>query len=165
MVLERIRWISWSVYAAVLSHPILHCQRKQGGLVEAFGHPTWIRRTPKYGFHWVQEADSQNILSWKAPARIIVVQLLALHRTIRKSHTMCRSSVRPFPQVLSLVTTQKRSVPAPLLPENLQLSLILSRLNRPTTLCCSSYSFPSRSFLIFVALLWTLSTSFISFLH
>lgn len=52
--------ISCLVCAAVLSYPILHCQRKQDGLVKAPGHPTWMARTPKHGFYCVQKADSHT---------------------------------------------------------------------------------------------------------
>uniref|UniRef100_A0A8B9T4B1 Calmodulin-binding domain-containing protein n=1 Tax=Anas platyrhynchos TaxID=8839 RepID=A0A8B9T4B1_ANAPL len=42
---------------------------------------------------------------------------------------------------------------------------LFSRLNKPSDLSHSSYVFPSRPFTIFVALLWTLSNSFTSFLY
>lgn len=76
----------------------------------------------------------------------------------------------PFPQVLSLAIREERSVPAPPLPlvRKLQSSMrselsLFSRLNTPSDLSCSSYSFPSRAFNILVALLWTLSNSLIFF--
>lgn len=59
-----------------------------------------------------------------------------------------------FPWVPSLITRAKRPVPAPPLPlrrklcatRRSPLSLIFSRLNKPSHLSCSSYGFPCRPF-------------------
>ena len=45
------------------------------------------------------------------------------------------------------------------------LSLLCSGLNKPRDLGCSSHTLPSRPFPIFVVLLWTVSNTFLSFLH
>lgn len=77
---------------------------------------------------------------------------------------------RPFPWVLSMVTTVKGSVPAPPPPLVRKveivmrplLNLLFSWLNRSNYLSHSSHSF-SRLFIIFVFLLWMLCL--ISFLY
>lgn len=82
-------------------------------------------------------------------------------------------SYMSFTQILSLVTTVKVSVPAPLLSltRNLQTagrsprSLLFYRLDRPNYLSHSSYGFPSRPFDILAGLHWILSNGFVSFIY
>jgi len=84
------------------------------------------------------------------------------------------SSFRPLLLVLLLHTTKKRLTSPICLPPLFRylwifiksaLSLLFPRLNRPMLLSLFSYGRCSRPFIIYVALLWTPSRIFLSFLN
>ncbi|KAK4806438.1 hypothetical protein QYF61_013931 [Mycteria americana] len=78
-------------------------------------------------------------------------------RRRRRHFKTLRHNLRPFPLLLSLVTWEKRMRPTSLQPA--------FRLRNPSSLSRSSSRLCSRSFTSFVALLWTCSSTSMSFLY
>ena len=122
------------------------------------------------GLEYLQRRRLHNLPGQPVP----VLRHLTVKKFLRtlERNFLC-SSFRPFPLVLSPHAAEN-SLASPLCPPHLRylltwirspLSLLFSRLNRPSSLSLSSQGRCPRPFTVFVALRWTLSKRSLSFLY